>query len=165
MTGSAGYSGTPLPRKLGIKPGSVVECIGAPRGFLATLGALPAGATLRSRPGGAPNLLLWFPRSLAELRADAARVARRVEPGVSIWIAWPKKSSGVATDLSEAEVRHAGLRYGLVDYKVCAIDTTWSGLPFTRRRSPKGWRTTAHDTAGGGTSSTSHTRRARVWGV
>jgi hypothetical protein len=130
----AGQSGTPLPRKLGIKPGSIVECIGAPRGFRATLGDLPEGARVRARPGRGLDLLVWFPRSRADLRRDAPRVARRVTTGISMWIAWPKRSSGVVTDLSGDEVRSVGLANGLVDYKVCAIDATWSGLKFARRR-------------------------------
>ena len=110
----------------------------APRADSAVRSAhCPRGPRFAPAPA-APKLLVWFPRTLVELRADAARVAVSVEPGVSIWIAWSKEPSGVAADLSEAEVRRAGFQNGLVDYKVCAIYATWSGLQFTRRRSPGG---------------------------
>jgi hypothetical protein len=125
----AGYSGTPLPQKLGIKPGSAVALVGAPEGFAASLGPLPAGASL----GGhrTADLAVWFVRSSADLRPD--RIDRLAD-GRPLWIAWPKKASGVRTDLNENVVRDAGLARGLVDTKVCAIDETWSGLLFRRRR-------------------------------
>jgi hypothetical protein len=126
-----GYSGTPLPRKLGIKEGSVTALLGAPDGFEATLGPLPDGARLRRDGRGHPDLVVAFGRSRAELarRWDSAE-----RLGAPIWIAWPKKASGVATDLDENAVRDHGLARGWVDHKVAAIDETWSGLRFARRK-------------------------------
>ncbi|MGH9867829.1 MAG: DUF3052 domain-containing protein [Candidatus Polarisedimenticolia bacterium] len=129
----AGYSGTPLPRKLGIKPGARVGLLGAPEGFEATLGDLPEGTRLLRGRKGPHDLTLWFTTSRRRLEQGiAARAASLGRDG--LWIAWPKKSSGAATDLSEGDVRRTGLEAGLVDFKICAIDATWSGLKFTRRR-------------------------------
>lgn len=130
---AAGYSGTPLPRKLGIKPNSAIALVRAPKDFPATLGALPEGASLGNGSRTHAELTIWFVRSCKELRRGIRILSRRAEQG-PLWIAWPKKASGVATDLSEPAVRQAGLAAGLVDYKICAIDTTWSGLCFSRRR-------------------------------
>lgn len=127
----AGYSGTPLPQKLGIKAGSSVALVDAPRGFEATLGALPDGARVR-RGARAADLVVWFVTSRRDLDGRVARIAGLTWAG--LWIAWPKKASGVASDVSEDVVRRVGLASGLVDYKVCAIDATWSGLKFARRK-------------------------------
>lgn len=135
--GVAGYSGTPLPNKLGIKDGSVVGLIGAPPGFESTLGTLPEGARLRRNPRGRVDLLLWFVSARRDLERRAAAVAARIEHG-GLWICWPKKASGVPSDVDGDAVRSAGLAHGLVDHKVCAVDATWSGLRFARRRSPPG---------------------------
>jgi CheY-like chemotaxis protein len=129
----AGYSGTPLTKKLGIKVNSLVALIGAPPGFEKTLGKLPDGVTLRRRAGGRADLIIWFSKSCKDLESRIGRVAERVGRD-GLWIAWPKKSSRKAADLSQAEVRRIGLAAGLVDYKVCAIDATWSGLKFTRKK-------------------------------
>ena len=132
-----GYAGTPLPKKLGIKEGSTVALVGAPRGFKATLGPLPQGVTLRRDVRGPCDLILWFARSRADLKkrvGEGESGARAARDG--IWVLWPKKTSGVATDLSETIVRRAGLDAGLVDFKVCAVDATWSGLRFARRKTP-----------------------------
>jgi len=129
----AGYSGTPLPRKLGIRENSVVVLVNAPPGFRAGLGTLPAGALVTDRWPGRFQLAVWFVRSLRDLRRGVRAAAARLKEG-SLWIAWPKKSSSPASDLTQQCVREAGLGAGLVDYKVCAIDATWSGLLFTRRR-------------------------------
>src|SRR6185503_10834025 len=131
----AGYSGTPLPRKLGIKPGSRVALIGAPEDFRATLGELPEAARLFDRTPASFDLALWFVRSKRELERGIDRMAARLVRG-SMWICWPKKASGLGADLSENDVRDAGLAVGLVDYKICAVDATWSGLLFTRRKRP-----------------------------
>jgi CheY-like chemotaxis protein len=128
-----GYSGTPLPRKLGIKPGSIVLLLSAPRGFRKILGELPEGVRLVKTPGEGVNLVLWFLRSREDLAQGIGSVAARLERG-SAWMIWPKKSSGVVTDLTQQDVRGAGLAAGLVDYKICSVDATWSGLLFTRRR-------------------------------
>jgi CheY-like chemotaxis protein len=132
----SGYSGTPLPRKLGIKSGTVVGLIGAPADFECTLGTLPASAVLRRPARGRCDLLLWFPRSQAELLRRVGRIGERVGAD-GLWIVWPKKASGIRTDLTQTEVRRAGLDSGLVDYKICAIDDDYSGLKFTRRRREK----------------------------
>ncbi len=129
------YAGTPLPKKLGIREGTVVALVGAPEGMEETIGAQPPGARLQRRLGG-HDLTLWFVRSRSELEKDAASMAASVGPA-GLWIAWPKKSSGVATDLDQSIVQEAGLTTGLVDYKVASIDQTWSGLLFTKRRAKK----------------------------
>lgn len=133
----AGYSGTPLPKKLDIKPGAVVALVGAPKNFEKTLGTLPEGARLQNGPGGQPDLILLFCRSQAEMKKQFPAAARKLADAGGIWIAWPKQSSGVATDLNGNRVRAFGLGKKFVDYKICAIDETWSGLLFARRRSKK----------------------------
>jgi hypothetical protein len=124
---TAGYSGTPLPRKLGIRPDSRVLVLGAPDGF-------DPGAPYHRRPGREAYdvVLLFCPdRATLERRFDAA-AARHTTAGM-IWVCWPKRSSGLATDLGEGAVREFGLTHGRVDVKVCAIDETWSGLKFVIR--------------------------------
>ncbi len=130
-----GYSGTPLPKKFGIAPGSMVALLNAPPDFEKTLGALPEGATLRRQARGSCHRVLFFTKSRRELKARLNSLAGLLDEKGGLWIAWPKKASGVATDLSEPDVRRLGLAAGLVDYKICAIDATWSGLLFARRRS------------------------------
>ena len=130
----AGYSGTPLPRKLGIKPGSVVALLGAPPGFAKrTLGPLPEGARLRSDTRVAYGVCILFARSMAELKHRFPAAHRAIGRSGALWLAWPKQASGVPTDLDGNRVREFGLLAGLVDYKVAAIDATWSGLCFARR--------------------------------
>ena len=132
-SGLAGYSGTPLPRKLGIKPGFAVALPGAPDDFETTLGELPGSVVFRRRVQGRCDLIVWFVGSRRELRQRVQRYGGRAGPG-GLWICWPKKASGVKSDLSERVVRETGLANGLVDYKIAAIDQTWSGLRFTRRK-------------------------------
>jgi hypothetical protein len=135
----AGYSGTPLPKKLGVKPGAGVALVGAPAGFERRLGAESLGAVVSRRGRRPADLVVWFVPSRRHLDQDLPRVAARLAPGGGLWIAWPKKASGVATDVTESLVRRAGIAAGLVDYKVCAIDTIWSGLKFARRAAlPRG---------------------------
>lgn len=129
----AGYSGVRLPQKLGIKPGSVVALVGAPRGFEKTLGDLPEGVLVRRHGRGRADLTLWFTKSRKELEERMQRMKIHAQQG-ALWIVWPKKTSSVTSDLSQAFVRQAGLAAGLVDYKVCAVDETWAGLKFARRR-------------------------------
>ncbi len=129
----AGYSGTPLPKKLGIKPGSTLTLLKAPPDFEKTLGSLPGGVSLKRQARGTPDLTLWFVRSQKELDKDFAKVFSLTEHG-ALWIIWPKKASGRRCDLTQAEVRQVGLAAGLVDFKVCAVDQTWSGLKFVRRK-------------------------------
>jgi hypothetical protein len=129
----SGYSGTPLVRKLGIRLASVLALIGAPPGFRRELVGLPPGVRVATRVTGAPDLTVCFTRSQRELGRRISVLSRRM--GAGLWIAWPKKASGVETDLTEDAVRAAGLAHGLVDYKVCAVNEIWSGLKFARRRS------------------------------
>jgi len=128
----AGYAGVPLARKLGIKPGWVVGLVGAPPDFARTVGELPAGASLRQGGRSTVDLVIWFVTSKKQLERQIQAVVRRAGAG-GLWIAWPKQRAGVATEVTQGEVRRAGLASGLVDYKICAIDATWSGLRFARR--------------------------------
>jgi hypothetical protein len=128
-----GYSGTPLPKKLGIKDDSIVLLEMAPPDFEQTLGALPAGVTLIRKFREDVDSILWFVRSRRELESRLTDIAGKVD-GRSLWIIWPKKTSALASDVSEPIVREKGLASGLVDYKVCAVDATWSGLKFARKK-------------------------------
>ena len=125
----AGYSSTPLPKKLGIKEGSVVCLLRAPEGF--HLGELPEGATLRKR--GARDLTMVFVRSPAETERVWEQLMRDDKVD-DVWILWAKKASPFYAGVTQANVRGPGLARGFVDFKVCAIDETWSGLRFKRRR-------------------------------
>ncbi len=129
----AGYSGTPLPKKLGIKANSTLVLLNAPSGFMDTLGALPDSVTIKSTARGRRELTVWFPKSARDLENRIDRLADQVERG-GLWIAWPKQASGVKTDITQTIVRKVGLAAGLVDFKICSIDTTWSGLKFTQRK-------------------------------
>ena len=131
----AGYSGTPLPKKLGIRPGARLALVSAPDGFAAhALQPLPAEVELRSRAHGPLDVIVFFTKRRAELERRFPRLAAALDPAGSLWIAWPKRSSGVVTDLTEDALREVGLPRGLVDTKVCAIDDTWSGLRFVIRK-------------------------------
>ncbi len=132
-TTSAGYSGTPLPKKLGIREGSRVAVVSAPDGFSRVLGPLPTGVEVRTGARGRCDVVVFFVTRRAELARRFPGFVRALEPDGGLWIAWPKKTSGVATDLVFESVQTVGLDAGLVDNKVCAIDTTWSGLRFVRR--------------------------------
>ncbi len=129
----AAYSGTPLPKKLGISPGSTIVLIGAPDDFERTLGSVPDGTTIRRQDRGARDLTIWFVTSRGALDRGIARRAHTIADG-GLWIAWPKQASGRPTDVTQQDVRRVGLGAGLVDYKICAIDATWSGLKFSRRK-------------------------------
>jgi hypothetical protein len=128
---TAGYSGTPLADKLGIKPGSRLQFVDAPASLPALLGPLPAGARAVER--GTLDFAMLFVKSGSELEKRFAKLRDRLETNGSLWVSWPKKASGVSTDLTENVVREVGLAAGLVDVKVCAVDETWSGLKFVRR--------------------------------
>jgi hypothetical protein len=130
----AGYSGTPLPQKLGIKEGHRVVLLGAPAGF--ALGALPAAATVGKRLAGKEllDVIVAFVVRRADLVDRIAACRPRMQQAGGLWIAWPKKASGVATDITEHTVREVALPTGLVDNKVCAIDDTWSGLRLVIRK-------------------------------
>jgi hypothetical protein len=128
-------AGTPLLRKLGIKPGHRVAFAAAPKGFRDSLGAWPLGASLEGEdgPAAALDLVVFFARSQAEVRERFAALAGRLAPAGALWVAWPKKASGVASDLTEGVVQGIGLDAGLVDNKVCSVDATWSALRFVYR--------------------------------
>jgi hypothetical protein len=145
MGGMAGYSGTPLPRKLGLREEARFAVVRAPTGFDDTLGALPSGvmpvaiAPSRRRAGAVKaaassfDVIVCFVLDLAQLGRDLPALKPLLDPAGGLWVAWPKRTSGMATDVTEAEVRARGLATGLVDNKVCAIDDVWSGLRFVVR--------------------------------
>lgn len=128
----AGYSGTPLPKKLGIKSGHRVAFIHAPDGFRDTLGPLPEGVE-RVDADGPADVVVFFTKRADELRAAFRGLGARVHPAGMLWISWPRKPSGVAADLTEDVIRAIGLEAGMVDVKVCAVDDVWSGLKFVYR--------------------------------
>jgi len=152
----AGYSGTPLPRKLGIKPGARVGLAGAPDGFGALLEPLPDGARVEAGapaagaagavlpgpvlpgpvlPGTGPfDVIVFFTVEQAELAGRLSELRARMAPAAGLWIAWPKRASRVPTDMTEDVIREIALPTGLVDNKVCAIDQVWSGLRLVIRR-------------------------------
>jgi hypothetical protein len=129
----AGYSGTPLVKKLGIKEGSRAALVGAPLGFRNELEGLPTGVSFVTSVEGGLDFILFFAKTRAELIGNFSRLAAKLNPTGMLWIAWPKKASGVATDLTDAVVREVGLNAGLVDVKVCAVNEIWSGLKFVIR--------------------------------
>ena len=129
----AGYSGTPLVKKLGIKEGSRVTLVNAPENFETNLGELPDNVKFMKSTTKSLDLILFFVLSERVLARDFAKLAARLTSNGMIWIAWPKKSSGVTTDLTFEPVQRIGLDAGLVDVKICAIDDTWSGLKFVYR--------------------------------
>jgi hypothetical protein len=128
----AGYSGTPLARKLGIKDGHRIALLGAPDGLDDAIGPLPA-VDVGSRLRGPLDVVVFFARRRSELERRVGALKRALDPAGGLWIAWPKRSSGVETDLTEGGVRELALASGLVDNKVCAIDETWSGLRLVYR--------------------------------
>jgi len=134
-TDPAGYSGTPLPKKLGITAGKRVALLHAPDGIEAIIQPMPADVTLRHslKGTGTFDVIVLFVTTQAALQRDYCRAVERLESSGGLWIAWPKKTSGVVTDLNENLLRELCLPSGLVDNKVCAIDQTWSGLRFVRR--------------------------------
>jgi hypothetical protein len=127
------YSGTPLPRKLGIKPGATVAFLDAPDGFDQRLGTLPDGVEVRRRARGPLDVVVLFATRHARLAARFGGAARALVPDGGLWVAWPKQRSGVPTDLDFATVQRFGLDAGLVDNKSCAIDETWTALRFVVR--------------------------------
>ncbi len=133
---AAGYSGTPLPRKLGIKEGFRVALVGAAEGFGPELEPLPDGVHLMRRlPAGAEvDLALLFVTSRHQLATRFPALAPHLPPAGALWVAWPKRSSGVATDLTEDVLRDVCLPLGWVDTKVCAVTDVWSGLKFVLRQ-------------------------------
>jgi hypothetical protein len=134
VSATAGYSGTPLARKLGFKPGFAVAWVGAPDSFEALLGELPDGVTVRRRLRGPLDLVVCFVTARCDLERRLPALRAALAPAGMLWVAWPKRSSGVETDMTEDVVRDVALPTGLVDTKVCAIDATWSGLRLVVRR-------------------------------
>ena len=130
----AGYSGTPLPKKLGIKDGHVVALVGEPDGFRSILEPAPAAVEYRTSLRGRADVVVLFASVRRTLTGKIGAASRAVFPDGGIWVAWPKRASGVATDMTEDVVREVVLPMGLVDNKVCAIDETWSGLRVVWRR-------------------------------
>jgi hypothetical protein len=127
----AGYSGTPLPKKLGIKENFRVVLLDLPADVKSELKSVLAGCQVAK--DGPVDFAIVFVKSASELKKQFSRVAKLLAPAGMLWISWPKKSCGVASDLDENEVRRIGLEAGLVDVKVCAVNEVWSGLKFVIR--------------------------------
>jgi hypothetical protein len=130
----AGYSGTPLPQKLGIKPGTIVVAIDAPENYRKLLGEIPSGVNFASRPVGNTKFVHLFATRRAEMARHLSILRRKIAEDAAVWVSWPKKSSGVATDITEDVIRAVALPLGFVDIKVCAADEVWSGLKLMIRR-------------------------------
>jgi len=130
----AGYSGTPLPQKLGIKPSTDVVVINGPENYGKLLGKLPEGARLSDRLTAGANFVHFFTKRRNELRKQLPRLRAKLSDTGSLWVSWPKKSAGVQTDVTEDVIRDVALPLGLVDTKVCAVDEIWSGLKLMVRR-------------------------------
>ena len=130
----AGYSGTPLAKKLGIKAGTRVRTHGAPPDYLDLLDPLPADVAISSRLRTGIDLYHLFTKSRAELAKRLPGAMAAIRQDGMIWVSWPKKASGVASDVAEGDIRDVALPLGLVDVKVCAVDATWSGLKLVIRR-------------------------------
>jgi hypothetical protein len=135
---TAGYSGTPLAKKLGIKPGSRVHLVDAPREFRPLLAPIPAGVVFVPRVSAATDIVHLFVTRKARLASRLAALRPAIRPDAAIWVSWPKKAARVATDVTEDVVRDAALPMGLVDVKVCAIDDVWSGLKLVVRKELRG---------------------------
>jgi hypothetical protein len=130
----AGYSGTPLAQKLGIKDGHTVALLGAPDGFAGTLEGLPPTAQIRTRAQGRFDVIVSFHTKRADLERRLPALLKALDVDGGLWIGWPKKSSGQPTDITEDTLREVALPIGLVDNKVCALDDTWSGLRLVWRK-------------------------------
>ena len=129
----AGYSSRSLVEKLGIKPRTRIAIVNPPRGFRVTLGKLPAGVTVASRLVATYPFIHFFTRSRTVFEATLPALLRALESDGTLWVSWPKRSSGVDTDVTEDVVRAVALPTGLVDVKVAAVDDIWSGLKLVRR--------------------------------
>jgi hypothetical protein len=132
----AGYSGTPLAKKLGVKAGSRLCLIHAPQGFTARL-SVPPGVQVRERAAESERVL-FFVRNRKELSSGFASAAKAVADKGGLWVIWPKKASGIETDIAQPHIREFCMDRGWVDYKICAVDETWSGLLFSRRAAAAG---------------------------
>ncbi len=130
----AGYSGTPLAKKLGIDEGSKVFVVGAPKNYRALLEPLPASVKFVSKLAASTDIVHIFSTKKAELSLALARYRKAIDPDATVWVSWPKKSAKVPTDITEDVVRELALPLGFVDVKVCAVDEVWSGLKLVIRR-------------------------------
>ena len=130
----AGYSGTPLSKKLGIKPGHAVYAIDAPAGYRALLAPLPDGVTFVSRLSDSADVIHVFVTKTSTLATALPRIRTRMRADASVWVSWPKKAARLETDVTEDVVRAVALPAGLVDVKVCAVDEVWSGLKLMVRK-------------------------------
>lgn len=130
----AGYSGTPLPKKLGVDGDRSVLLMNAPMGFEDLIRDDSGMQRIKRGRSGSADVVIWFVKNRGELDDGLDRAIAAMAEGGGLWIAWPKKASGIVTDVSEDVVRETGLAAGIVDYKVCAIDATWSGHKFARRK-------------------------------
>jgi hypothetical protein len=130
----AGYSGTPLSQKLGIKPGMIVVAIDPPDHYRKLLDPIPSGVNFATRPVGNTKFVHLFATQRSELAKQLSILRRKIAEDAAVWVSWPKKSSGVVTDITEDVVRAVALPLGFVDIKVCAVDETWSGLKLMIRR-------------------------------
>ena len=135
---SAGYSGTPLIKKLGIKAGFAISVVDQPDNYWELLGPLPQLVTVKDLDSTSLNFVHLFVTSKSDLQQELSRAKERVRPEGMTWVSWPKRSSHILTDLSENVVREVALESGLVDVKVCAVDETWSGLKLVRRLKDRG---------------------------
>jgi hypothetical protein len=134
---SVGYSGTPLAKKLGIGEGARVAFLQAPGGFDDTVSPLPGGVEVGREAEPGVDVVVFFTRARRELERRIEELRAAIHPAGGLWVAWPKRSSGIESDMSEDVVREVALPLGLVDNKVCAIDETWSGLRLVVRLSER----------------------------
>lgn len=130
----AGYSGTPLATKLGIRTGSTVALIGAPNGYRESMDPLPQDVRFASKISRTADVVQIFTTRKAELQSALATCRKTIKPTAAVWISWPKKSAKVPTEVTEDTVREIALPLGFVDVKVCAVDTVWSGLKLVVRK-------------------------------
>jgi hypothetical protein len=130
----SGYSGTPLARKLGVKPSSRIVALRAPEGYASLLDPLPDGVVFGKSVGPSSDIVHVFVSRRVELERDLAELRKKLRPDAALWVSWPKKASNVATDVTEDVVRALALPLGLVDIKVCAVDDVWSGLKLVIRK-------------------------------
>ncbi|HLK21115.1 MAG TPA: hypothetical protein VKT81_19325 [Bryobacteraceae bacterium] len=128
------YAGSSLVKKLGFKPNMRTALLGAPEGFEEELGELPEGVEFETKVSPQTKMAIWFVRSLRELATEAEFLSARLPVGASLWIVYPKQTSRFKVDFTQHEVRGAGLEAGLVDYKICAVDSDWTGLKFARKK-------------------------------
>ena len=134
MSAVAGYSGTPLAKKLGIKDGARVCLTNAPANYARLVRPLPAGVRMVKTIDGDTDLIHIFTTRRRDLDTGLKRAIGRMRANAAVWVSWPKKASGVATDITEDTIREVALPLGLVDIKVCAVDETWSGLKLVMRK-------------------------------